>query len=81
MNILNFKSDKNLMAVKTSNSFGDQIIAVIDVSQDRGNQKDRDFLTYAGRIIFKNVEHEGNWIEFTEEKIIGLMKNGGVTKR
>ena len=33
MNVFTFKSNSNLMALKTSNSYGDQIIAIVDISK------------------------------------------------
>lgn len=62
------------MAVQTSNNFGDQIIAVVDLSIDaKDKDKDAHFKYVAGKIIFKNIEYEGNWVEFTEKSISKLM--------
>ena len=68
-NVINFKSNPNLMAIKKGNNFGDQIIAVIDLTRnDKGY--DADFPYCAGQIIYKIVNTEGNWIPFTEKAIL-----------
>lgn len=73
MKYFEFKSNPNICAVQRSNSFGDQIIAVIDI---RGQDKvqDPDVQFYAGQIIFKDVNAEGNWTEFTEKNLLKLLK-------
>lgn len=72
-NVINFKGNSNLMAIKKGNSFGDQIIAVIDLTKN-SKAEDADFPYCAGQIIYKIVNTEGNWIPFTEKAILNPIR-------
>lgn len=69
MGCLDFKSNRKLMALKTSNSFGDQIIAVVDITKDSG-KRDPDFPYMAGVLVGKIVNIEGEHMPFTEKAIL-----------
>ena len=73
MRYLNFESNKNLMALRTSNSFGDQIIAIVDISQNV-NDSDSDFPFFTGKLVDKIRFYEGNHIPFTEKEILKRAK-------
>ena len=59
--------NEDLFVLETSNSFGDQIIGIFDLN---GNDtvKDKDFPYYAGRLVRKIINHEGN--HFTIKEIL-----------
>ena len=71
--ILNFKSNDNLMAVKSSNNFGDQIILVVDISKNAPVAQRKLHPYLAGEIIYSNTESEGSHIDFSEKEILKRM--------
>lgn len=65
-----FKSNKDLMALCRGNSFGDQIIIVVDVSKETPESQLTLHPCIAGEIVGYCVNHEGFHIEFTENAVL-----------
>lgn len=71
MKYLNLNED--MMVLKTSNSFGDQILALVDLNGD--SSPDSDFPYHAGSIVKKETFQEGSHEDFTADnmhKVFGL---------
>lgn len=68
--VLNFKSNKNLIANKSSNSFGDQIIQIIDLSKKPTAEQKKKDPYLVGKIIKEIINYEGSWITFTEKELL-----------
>jgi len=66
----------NHCAIKTSNNFGDQIIAILDLSKD-DEVKDHDFKHYAGKVIYKEINQEGDWLPFTATRLNKILEKRG----
>lgn len=74
---LNFKSNKNLMAVKTTNNFGDQIIIVVDLSKPENAEQRKLHPYLAGEIVHSEINHEGHHAPFNEKYLVKkIMKVG-----
>jgi hypothetical protein len=70
---INFKANNNLMAIKQGNSFGDQIILVVDISKDASKAQRAAHPYVAGRIVYSETNVEGNHQAFTEQRLIKAM--------
>lgn len=70
MRFIVFKSNSNLMAFRESNSFGDQEITIVDISKGNDSRTD-----YYGQAVLHNVEIEGSHVEFTESKLLSMLKD------
>lgn len=72
MNTFTFKSNPKLMAIKTSNNFGDQIIFIVDISKSATIEQRASHPFIAGKIVTSITNSEGNHIEFNEENLLKL---------
>lgn len=67
MNCLNLSD--NLMAIRKSNNFGDQIILIVDISKDATEAQRAAHPFVAGLVINVITNQEGSHIPFTVEAI------------